>query len=446
MRTIRSSFTLLLVVGWAATLEAQTVDPGPSVWAASAAEIGWVRRNAIPLRTDAPGSGTADLEQLRPLVSGARVVGLGEGTHGTREFFRLKHRMVEWLAREGFTVFALEVGMAEARALNEYVLTGRGDARSALAGTLFWTWNTEEVLDLVEWMRAYNASGRGRMEFWGVDVQLPNLAADSVRAFVARADPAFLPALDSAYTAARGVWRSGASDTVQGAIWRDRAAEVRAHLERSRHAYRGVDTLQWAWAIQNARIVEQSAEMYRWGRSRAGQMQGSKARDRAMAENLEWILAHQPAGTRAILWAANTHVERAPDWLGGILASRFGDGYRAFGFAFGEGDYTARGPGGVVGPYPAAPPPPGTVEHALRATGLPRFVVDLRRAAAEPNGAWLAEPHPFRIIGAGMRPDAFWPKRLAPGFDALLYVDRTRASVPLPMNPGPRAGSAAGPR
>ncbi|HEX8903236.1 MAG TPA: erythromycin esterase family protein, partial [Longimicrobiaceae bacterium] len=183
-----------------------TLDGAPSAhaalpaWQPSPAQAAWVRRHAVPLRTDAPGGDDADLRALHPLLSGARIVALGEGTHGTREFFRAKHRLVQWMVeREGVTVFAIEANMPEARRVNEYVLTGRGDPRAALAGLYFWTWNTEEVLALIEWMRAYNASGRGRVEFWGFDMQNPTVAADSVRAFVARADPAFLPALDSAY-------------------------------------------------------------------------------------------------------------------------------------------------------------------------------------------------------------------------------------------------------
>src|SRR5262245_3273128 len=54
----------------------------------------WLRANAIPLRTAEPGGGFQDLEFLRSIIGNARIVSLGEATHGTREFFQLKHRLI----------------------------------------------------------------------------------------------------------------------------------------------------------------------------------------------------------------------------------------------------------------------------------------------------------------------------------------------------------------
>ena len=404
-------------------------------WEPSPAQAAWVRRRAIPLATDDPAAGDADLRALHPLLSGARIVALGEGTHGTREFFRTKHRLVRWMVeREGVTVFAIEANMPEARRVNEYVLTGRGDPRAALAGLYFWTWNTEEVLALIEWMRAYNASGRGRVEFWGFDMQTPTVAADSVRAFAARADPAFLPALDSAYAVAssayQGTRQGGRITPAQAVAAHDAAARVLAHLEAHRSTYLARwDTAQVDWAEQNARVVEQAA--------RLGLTDGA-SRDSSMAENVAWIAAHQPPGTKLALWAHNGHVARAAGAMGSLLAARFGSAYRVFGFAMGEGEYTAIGPRGLAA-YPAPPPAPGSVEAVLRRMGMPRLVLDLRGAATERNGAWLAEPHLFRAIGALATDMQFTSTPVATRFDALIYFDRTTASRPLPRStPAPR--------
>lgn len=122
----------------------------------------------------------------------------GEATHGSREFFRLKHRMLEFLATEmGFTIFSIEANMPEAYRLNEYVLTGKGDPAALLKGLYFWTWDTEEVLEMIQWMRAFNASGNGRVEFTGFDMQTPGVALRNVMAFVAQRDPGYVSALQS---------------------------------------------------------------------------------------------------------------------------------------------------------------------------------------------------------------------------------------------------------
>jgi erythromycin esterase len=136
--------------------------------------VGWVRMNAVPLKTIEAGNGFADMEPLDKVVGDARFVALGEATHGTREFFQLKHRIVEYLAtRKGFTIFSIEANMPEAYRLNKFVLAGEGDPKQLLKGMYFWTWNTEEVLDMILWMREFNKSGKGRIEFTGFDMQTP---------------------------------------------------------------------------------------------------------------------------------------------------------------------------------------------------------------------------------------------------------------------------------
>jgi erythromycin esterase len=102
-----------------------------------------------PLKTVEAGRGFADMEPLTKIVGNARIVALGEATHGTREFFRLKPRMIEFLAtRMGFTILLIEANMPEAYRLNDYVVNGKGDPAHLLKGMYFWTWDTKKVLDM----------------------------------------------------------------------------------------------------------------------------------------------------------------------------------------------------------------------------------------------------------------------------------------------------------
>jgi erythromycin esterase len=134
----------------------------------------WIRATAIPIATVEAGNGFADLAPLRSLICDARIVSLGEATHGTREFFQLKHRLLEYCVSElGFTIFAIEASYPECLRINNYVLHGIGDPAAALAGTHFWTWDTEEVLALIEWMRSWNQSHERQIKFYGFDMQYP---------------------------------------------------------------------------------------------------------------------------------------------------------------------------------------------------------------------------------------------------------------------------------
>src|SRR5260221_12593368 len=152
----------------------------------------WVATNAIPLDTVEPGHGFRDLEPLKGLIGDARIVALGESTHGTREFFQLKHRVFEFLVREmGFTVLGMETTMPEAFDLNQYVLTGNGDPVKALSNTHYWVYDTEEVLDLIQWMRDYNADRAHprKVRFYGFDMQFAARAAKVTLSYLRKVDP-----------------------------------------------------------------------------------------------------------------------------------------------------------------------------------------------------------------------------------------------------------------
>ncbi len=270
---------------------APVLDAGPVATAPlSDEQARWLHTHLVPFDTAEAGRGFADLQPLRPMIGDARIVALGEGTHGTREFFRMKHRLTEFLAAEmGFTLFAIEANIPEADRVNAYVLTGAGDPKELLRGLYFWMWDTQEVLDLILWMRRFNASGRGRIQFLGLDMQLGELAMSNTRAFVAEYDPDYANALESAYRDLDEYW--GAPDLVLAA----RALPLREKATRARGAWRVVEHLEARCAayrekadadridraIQDARVAAQAAELM---------ARGGGYRDRCMAENVGRIV------------------------------------------------------------------------------------------------------------------------------------------------------------
>jgi erythromycin esterase len=152
--------------------------------------LDWIRTSAFPIATVEAGKDFADLAPLRRLIGDARIVSLGEATRGTREFFQLKHRLLAYCVSElGFTIFAIEANFPECLRVNEYVLGGKGDAAEALAGMRFWTWDTEEVLALIEWMRAWNKNNQRQVKFYGFDMQFSTEAALDVLSYRRRVAP-----------------------------------------------------------------------------------------------------------------------------------------------------------------------------------------------------------------------------------------------------------------
>ena len=127
-----------------------------------------LQSNAIPLNSIQAGSGFADLEPLKNILAGKRIVALGEATHGTHEFFQMKGRMLEFLVREmGYQNFGMEISAESAQVINRYITSGEGDPAKALS----WPWATHEFLETIEWMRAYNANPASpfQLTFYGID-------------------------------------------------------------------------------------------------------------------------------------------------------------------------------------------------------------------------------------------------------------------------------------
>jgi erythromycin esterase len=408
----------------------------------------WARANAWPLHGSEPGTGVDDLKALDPLIGDARVVLLGEATHGTREFFQLKHRMLEYLVLEkGFNVFAIEATQPEAFALNRYVLEGEGDPQKALAGLYFWTWNTEEVFEMVRWMRAYNAdpAHTRKLKFYGFDMQSPQMAARHVADYLARVEPdaagqarAAFAEIDDGYkaTAFYGKPRE------QRAILLPVAEHWLSRFDRARDDWsRRTSARDWAIARQHARLLVQFAQMS--VQDDAGQV---PIRAKAMADNLLWIREHEGADSRVVGWAHNGHVTMQARGgsleTGGHLKAALGEQLRVIGFAFAQGSFQAismpRADGGLR-QFSLDAPPKDSLAAVFASTGMPLAVYDLRRLPKSgPAAQWFAEAHKTYEIGAVF--DEAWaragnfgmPSRAQDEYDALIFVERTTAARPMP--------------
>jgi erythromycin esterase len=419
--------------------------------------VAWVKKHAIPLKSAEAGNGFEEMQPLREVVGKARVVALGEATHGTREFFQLKHRMLEFLVEEmGFTVFAIEANWSESLALNDYVLHGNGDPKEGLAGIYFWTWNTEEVLELIEWMRRYNADPEHerKLKFYGFDMQYSTVAAKAVLAFLREVDPEFAeqsaavlqPALQE-----RPMQSVAKLEKEDRQALQDGSEQLLARFDARREDWSSkAGEREWVIARQHAVVVQQAVEMYLGTSS-------FNVRDRSMAANIEWILETEPPGTRVVAWAHNGHVARSSrsgmEPMGMSLDHSLGEDYVVFGFVFNRGSFQAidwtegQGKPGGLREHTVGPAPEENIGAAFARTGWPIFAFDLRsREGREPLPKWFDVPHPMREIGAIFLGEETMsnPVKLTGVYDALLFVDETTRAQPVKRGSSDDEGSERG--
>jgi erythromycin esterase len=424
-------------------LDRETTFEPPLTAEQRAAVVRDLRAHAFPFASVLAGGGFDDLAGLDRLVGDARIVALGEASHGTAEFFQMKHRLLEYLVeRKGFTVFAIEGNWPEAQAADRFIKTGAGDAGAALAAMYFWTWRTEEVSAQLHWMRDYNAA-RGaspELSFSGFDMQAPNVAIERVIDVLGRTNSAIRDTVRALYDGMEKLdrWGTG-TPSEENTRLAERAGKALELIEAQR------DTLVMASTPGEYRELRQAARIVRQAFARRAQIPGAE-RDCAMADNVRWLIEEAFPGQKIVLWAHNGHVGTdmggGEKSMGDHLRTRYGDQMVVIGFATDHGGVRAkRMEQGTVKPgppvaLPLASPSKVSVESLFAETGLPRFILDLRRLPADgAAGAWLAKPRLHRMIGAVYDPDReskyYVHVRLPQTYDGIVFIAESMAAKPL---------------
>ncbi|MEV5884663.1 erythromycin esterase family protein [Streptomyces sp. NPDC052020] len=417
---------------------------GPHAGSATAA-VAALDRAAHPLRTVEPGGGTRDLRPLDRMIGDARVIGVGEATHSSHEFFALKDRLFRHLVEtKGFRTFALEAPWSTGLRLNDYVLHGEGDPRRIMREEFqrdYLWWNNTDYLRLVQWMRAYNLRHPGDpVRFMGDDIAWtgPELY-DEVTDYVAAARPALRDRFEELYRGLRPTVATGAyierylgrpyAERVEMA---DRTGEALRLL--ARQGPRGDrDREAYDRALQYATVIDQTARQYAFDLADPAQIAAAmRYRDEAMAANVAWW--HRHTGTKVLLSAHDAHIgyepadpAHYPKTQGAFLRDRLGAGYLSVGVTFARGSFNATGPDGAIRRWTLGPADPGGNERTLDRVRHRDYVVDLR-TVAPPAGDWLRQARPTRGIGTDY-PDGPYDVALARSHDVLIHLHQVRAAT-----------------
>jgi erythromycin esterase-like protein/predicted phosphoribosyltransferase len=415
-----------------------------------------IRRRALPLSGD-----ISEYDHLADRLSEARVVLLGEATHGTHEFYRARALLTGKLLERGFNAVAVEADWPDAYRVNQYV-RGRGqDGDAAMALSDFrrfpsWMWRNADVLEFVGWLRAFN-DGRppaDRAGFYGLDLYSLHASMTAVLAYLETVDPVAAARAreryacfdrfgrepqEYAYATGSGLTPSCEREVLgQLRDLRTRAAEYAGRDGR-------LDPDAFFAAEQNARLVLNAEEYYRT--MLGGQVSSWNLRDRHMVATLGALMAHLTTAdrqSRVVVWAHNSHLgdaratemhERGEINVGQLVREQFGSAAMLVGFTTFDGTVTAAstwdGPAERKAVRPALA---GSIERLLHDAGMARCALPIR---TDPDLAdALRAPRLERAIGVLYLPKTerqshYFHASLARQFDFVLHVDRTRAVEPM---------------
>lgn len=400
----------------------------------------------------------SDYDALIAMAEGKRFVLLGEATHGTQEFYRMRADITRRLIAElGFDAVAVEGDWPDAWRVNRYVQgEGDDDALSALGDFQRfpqWMWRNQEVLRFIGGLRAGNAQRamRDRVGFYGLDLYSLYRSADAVIAYLEQVDPEQAQAARQRYAALDHVRepqvygyqaafgrRPVAHDGVVAQLLALQA-DAQSYLERN-----GLSAIDAQFfAERNAAVVVRAETYYRG--MFGGRVNTWNLRDAHMRDTLLALSAYRlrRGGTgRVVVWAHNSHLgdarateaHRRGEWnLGQLMRLAVGERVLSVGFTTYTGQVSAASEWDAeVERKWVRPALEESWEHMFHATGMDRFFLPLGEPAARP----LREPFLERAIGVLYLPESerashYFEASLAAQFDAVFHLDETAALEPL---------------
>lgn len=415
----------------------------------------------------APG----DLDSLLQRIGNASVVLLGEGSHGTHEFYRARAELTKRLITEkGFEAVAVEADWPDAYRVNRWVRgTGEDvDAEEALGDFErfpTWMWRNTDVLDFVGWLRDHNDGlpvGAPRVGFYGLDLYALNAARRAVLEYLDQVDAELARRARHRYACfdsfgedpqvyGRAAWLG--APTCETEVVNQLVEMQRRGAELARRDGR-IPEDEYFFAEQNARLVVDAEAYYR---SMFGPRNASwNLRDRHMTDTLRALVGHfrgKGQRGRIVVWEHNSHIgdARATQMgaegqlnVGQLTRQAFGRDAVLIGFTTFSGTVTAASdwdePPQRMRLRPALPT---SYEALFHASGIDRFLLLLD----DPRVRGLETPRLERAVGVIYRPGTerqshYFMARLPGQFDAVLYHDHTRALEPLERPAGWLAGEA----
>ena len=416
-----------------------------------------LRKEAHPL-----SGARQDFDPLLALVGDSRLVLLGEASHGTHEFYRIRAEITKRLIREkGFSAVAIEGDWPDAYRVNRYIQDRGTDpnATQALAGFKRfpqWVWRNADVLEFVGWLRGYNDTKPipRKVGFYGLDLYSLHASMEAVLSYLRGVDP----------QAARRARHSYAcfdqlGETPQSYGYAATAGlapscenEMVAQLMQLQQSAAQYATKNGRCAMEDLFFAEQNAKIVlsaeRYYRAMFGDAAASwNLRDRHMAgilDNLISFLELDRKQPKVVVWAHNSHLgdaratemaERREVNLGQLVRERWGHSALLVGFSTYSGTVTAAsnwdGPAQRKTLRSALE---GSYEDLFHELGLGNFFLALRRNSDAI--LHLRQARLERAIGVIYRPEVerachYLRARLPHQFDAIFHYDETRAVEPL---------------
>ena len=388
--------------------------------------------------------------------SDARVVLLGEASHGTSEFYQARaaitRRLIE---RHGFTIVAVEADWPDAAAIDRHIRQKPHQPMNSPPFSRFptWMWRNNDVDAFVEFLRDHNAnqSPANKVGFYGLDLYNMTASISVVLAYLNRVDPQAAQVARARY-ACLSPWSRepaayGRASLTEGyALCEQPVTRMLVDLLQKEFQYAKKDGADFFDAMQNAHLVADAERYYR--AMYYGAHESWNQRDQHMFNTLQNILAWAGPKSKAVVWAHNSHIgdarftdmgmERGELNIGQLCRQAYGQDAALIGFGTHTGTVAAASEWDAPMEVKAVRPSrPGSFEALFHDVGTDRFLLDLRAGQHDDVRRVMADPRLERYIGVVYRPETerwshYSYASLSDQYDAFVWFDKTSAVTPLP--------------
>ncbi|WP_230530963.1 erythromycin esterase family protein [Microvirga roseola] len=384
----------------------------------------------------------------------AKVVLLGEATHGTSEFYRARAAITKRLVEHhGFNIVAVEADWPDAARIDAYVRHRHvpdGDDAAFLRFPT-WMWRNEEVADFVNWMRDYNRDRPEdeRAEFRGLDIYSLNSSIRAVLEYLDTVDPEAAQDARGRY-GCLSPWQSDPARYGRAVLTGQKKpcdqallTQLQSMLDKRMEYLEADGGEEFFDAVQNAKIVHAAEHYYRI--MYEGATESWNLRDRHMFDTLQSLLARRE-NAKAIIWAHNSHIgdasATAMGWqgefnIGELCRKAYRDEAVLIGFGTDRGTVAAASDWGEpMEVKTVLPARSDSHERIFRDTGLGTFLTDWRDNGQADLTEVLSRPRLERAIGVVYRPETelyshYFEAVMAEQFDAFVWFEETKAVTPL---------------
>ena len=396
---------------------------------------------------------SVELGPLLERIGDAQLVLIGEASHGTSEFYRMRSRITsELIAKKNFNLVAIEGDWPDAARIDHYVrhFDYPPSEWTAFARFPTWMWRNNEVRVFVDWLRLHNAgiTHDDRVAFHGLDLYSLYSSIRSVLKYLDEVDPAAATLARQRYGCLTP-WQADPATYGRAALsgsYRSCEKEVVNMLIELSGKYRDYaehDGERFLDAIQNARLVANAERYYRV--MYYGSRESWNLRDTYMFETLKQLQGFHHPNNKAIVWAHNSHVGNATATemsargeinIGQLCRDEFGDSVYSIGFGTDSGTVAAASDwDGPMEIKEVQPSQRGSYEKLFHDVGLPGFLLGLRHISSSSLRDALSKPRLERAIGVIYRPETelashYFQAALPQQFDEYVWIDRTHAVQP----------------